>query len=1504
MNRQPDFDLLNIRPHRGSRNLGFEELCSQLLSLEPRSPGSAFYRKGGSSDRGVEAYVELPSGKQHGLQAKFYKQFTADLASKLTASLNEALDHHENLVKYIVCLPFNLRDGQQGSGVTELGRWKAWKKRSESEAAQRSREVSIELWDASEIHSKLSSSDGRYAGRLKYWLDTSIFAEQWFIARWQEAKAILGERYLPQFHVDVPIQQVIDGLVRAPTLGVQLEQLVGETVGAVKSVQRSLQGAITASPGLTLLQEDPLGPVLRFCSGIDAVDIVLDEVYPIEAWRDAIAIAKQSIQVLVDWAWDAAVKPNDEHWRSLLHYLYKLLDLIGDIAEELSGSKWDAANKKALFLTGPGGAGKSHLLGDAVMSILNGKRPALLLPSSVLAASPTGWQAIAERLGRGVAISVDELLGALDAAGQAAETRTLLAIDAINEGPARNWWSEQLSGFLTEAQRYPHVAVVLTCRDVFVDRMVPNAVADVLQALWVEETVDGFVDSTGELARRYLNTRGVSGWLGLHPGPESTNPLFLRSCCDAVLKAGGHELPKGLDGISAMFAFYKTAVNESVVSKLGLMPRLRTVERFVSKFAELVAASEDRYVLFEDAHDLAETIFSSGGLNDKSLLAALESEGLVSVEPGVGGGPDRDYVRFTFERMSDHEIARAILKRHFEKYSLNEVFRPSTPLGDLLHSGDWSMASVVQAIAIQIAEEHGAELGDLVPEANAHGIWGSREDFLDTVRWRAPSAITDRTLRWIKEATSADGLAAFYIEFGPQVGNAFNADWLHERLAGQKMVERDIGWSVTVTRLGFNSGDSIPCVVDWALAAGRQLRDPVRAVLLGTTLAWLLTTSHREVRDKATKALVAVLTGEAGTALTLLQRFRAVDEDYLKERLYAAIYGAALQFSWPKSTYASLAGYVLKEFFGASVPTHILMRDYARGIVEAAVRVGAIADSQATAARPPYASNWSIELVPDIDLAPFVWPIGSGLKDDIVQSCLNDDFEHYTIPHSIQSFGCSPRTDAEVISEDQLAGLWRAHFDSWADKPARQALSGLLGARRELLHADRSNWDRRRELEEQSGAALARLKAEVGELVAENLCVCTRSGDLLVPGNGYRDSKARFNHQWATKWVAKRAHDLGWSAERFHVAEGSFRPTRDRMDHRIERLGKKYQWLALHDLLGRLSDGAQYLEGWSEEPEPYHGPWQVSARNIDPSMLRRSTKDDGWKPWGPTWWMPKRAKLACATPLEALHWLTTEVDVINDESLIDLSDSDGGRWLSLHCDASWNRSGKNRHPSEVTRKSWVHLRCLIVDPSDEQALISCLSKSKAETHPEIPDGVGYSDAFLGEYGWHPSTGGFNEWHDADRRGRELPRVLVPTVEYSSSKGYDYSMDGNCSFLMPGNWLATGLGLRLSSGADLTWATKDGRTAFFDPAVSQNGPSAALVDRAAFLSLLERTGLRAVWVLFGEKELYGPDSGGDAFGGRLHHLGIYRLTSSGWIVDKHRWHLQPRQHQREAFLKCC
>ena len=97
------------------------------------------------------------------------------------------------------------------------------------------------------------------------------------------------------------------------------------------------------------------------------------------------------------------------------------------------------------------------------------------------------------------------------------------------------------------------------------------------------------------------------------------------------------------------------------------------------------------------------------------------------------------------------------------------------------------------------------------------------------------------------------------------------------------------------TSLGRRKGP-VDRLVDWAsnLAVDHQLEDSV-VDLAAIALAWMLTTSNRFLRDRATKALVSLLTGRFESTARLVERFACVDDPYVAERVYAVAYGVAMR---------------------------------------------------------------------------------------------------------------------------------------------------------------------------------------------------------------------------------------------------------------------------------------------------------------------------------------------------------------------------------------------------------------------------------------------------------------------------------------------------------------------------------------------------------------------------------------------------------------------------------
>ena len=67
------------------------------------------------------------------------------------------------------------------------------------------------------------------------------------------------------------------------------------------------------------------------------------------------------------------------------------------------------------------------------------------------------------------------------------------------------------------------------------------------------------------------------------------------------------------------------------------------------------------------------------------------------------------------------------------------------------------------------------------------------------------------------------------------------------------------------------------------------------------------------------------------------------------------------------------------------------------------------------------------------------------------------------------------------------------------------------------------------------------------------------------------------------------------------LSQGRMRP--DEEANKIERISKKHQWIALHELLGYLSDRYRMARGyWSKGERLYKGAWQIWVRDFDPTQ--------------------------------------------------------------------------------------------------------------------------------------------------------------------------------------------------------------------------------------------------------------------------------------------------------------
>jgi hypothetical protein len=203
-------------------------------------------------------------------------------------------------------------------------------------------------------------------------------------------------------------------------------------------------------------------------------------------------------------------------------------------------------------------------------------------------------------------------------------------------------------------------------------------------------------------------------------------------------------------------------------------------------------------------------------------------------------------------------------------------------------------------------------------------------------------------------------------------------------------------------------------LIDWASSISLNTEIDKEAVdLCAMTLTWMLTTSNRFLRDNATKALVNLLTGRLDAVVRIIDRFAEVDDLYVVERVYALAYGTAMRCH-DKIAVGALAACVYGHIFARGTPpAHVLLRDYARGVVERALFLRSTLEFDrrlnlefdVNRIRPPYGTPWPA-IPSEEDIKEFL-PDGSGgsydshdlewARNRVSYSVLDDDFAHYVI---------------------------------------------------------------------------------------------------------------------------------------------------------------------------------------------------------------------------------------------------------------------------------------------------------------------------------------------------------------------------------------------------------------------------------------------------------------------------------------------------------------------------
>lgn len=935
----------------------------------------------------------------------------------------------------------------------------------------------------------------------------------------------------------------------------------------------------------------------------------------------------------------------------------------------------------------------------------------------------------------------------------------------------------------------------------------------------------------------------------------------------------------------------------------------------------------------------------------ETLLHLLISEGLLARDIHWPKSRDEyiEIVRFPYERFADHMIVKRLLDRFLPRWALKfwqmdtiggpatvfskmgrvarsllrslasrairRAFRRRSPLGQIITDEQtcWINQSLLDALSVQLPERTNRELVDVAPFCE--GFVPTQQALLRSLLWRDSNAFTISTDKLIKEHAlrfddTSRQLLDILLTLSAIPDHPYNARYLHTLLFTSPLPDRDAWWS---TWLHYQLGEhgAVDRLLDWARSSKLSSGvDDDTTELMSISMAWFLSCPDREVRDNATKGLVALLERRPKILKRVLETFAGVDDPYVTERLYAVAYGCSMRQS---EGLAELAEYIYRIEFQHGVPIpNILARDYARGVLGKALSLNLPIACEEGKIRPPYASSWPADIPSKESLEKYREPGANShdvgwsqvhLYDSVVGS---GDFARYIIGTNSNV----PHWWARRLGDPQPPSITQVYEQFCKSLDAREteqflfyksAVEKLKTLRRglQLLQLMREAPDDT--IGSKAGAVSELEESFAPELqTADNEASSAHQSVIMLLNRPQKDvfikqiapfvedpdaytEEPRFDLSIAQRWIFARVLDLGWSVQRFGSFDRAMGTGRYQRNPGAERVGKKYQWIAYYEFLARLADNFEFAERWNTERAKYNGPWQLDLRNIDPSFLDRRTYADGFHTSTATWWSPTSYEFPAN--LAGHDWIEAEEDLPAVEPLLLVQPEDSTKWLSLQTHVEWQEPYE---PGEdyLTRSSKRHMYYLIfsyiVHKRDKSAFVEW-AREQHFFGRWMPEGPDIHQVFQGECFWAPAAGSCNvDWtsdaHSPD--GTRIPVELRPTAaNYYGTFEYDASIDERISMYVPADWLCKQMNLswaphgRFLSGDSLI---------AFDPSTYKNGPSALLVSFEAFRKFLDEKEMDVVWTVLGEK-LIVERGGGSAE--RLLVSGVYELSATGQVTGK-------------------
>lgn len=1167
-------------------------------------------------------------------------------------------------------------------------------------------------------------------------------------------------------------------------------------------------------------------------------------------------------------------------------------------------AKTDLFSVPRMILKGEAGIGKTHLLCDYANDRIHTGKPTLIFLSHEFSDTKSTDPILCMAILMGY-VNRANFLKDLKSLVSSSSNRVCLIIDAVNEADSIKW--SQLS----ELFSIKGLSLVISVRNGY-EKLIPNSHKySIVEHFGFSEMEWDAVSTFFKHYRMKMPEIPVIN-------PEFKNPLFLMVFCEAY--AGKTDRTFKGKGATHVLEQYVITQSEKIIKDLNIrLDKKYLWNNIIKEIGRWMGINSTPRILRPQLLTIIKADAKLSAYAVK-LIVLMEHYGLLLKYPRYAKNGKRSGYRyeFTYNRFSDHIIVRSLLTENTinSQESAEKFFAD----GRFLDSNIYN-TGLLEALSIQIPERcKKAEFVWVIPE-KYRDYPSVKTAFLNGVKWRDVEldGLNKKTgeLLYLDESQVKKYINKYLLDDFDEVMNCLfdvsvvpnhplNALKIHEILSRADMAKRDSWFQSYMLNTTDESGNAISRIQSWSISElPKDINNPKAVLLAGIALAWTLSSTDSNLRNRSTRALVQLFRYHQDVLIELLNMFINTDDPYIAERLFAIVYGVTSLNPHNKNDFKLLVKWIYKNhFLNKKRRPDALIDDYAKGLIELYVRrYKNDVNVNFKKITPPFSYYKFPNDIPNINSLKrkynkkdnhdyySIWGSlmygegGAGIAD----------FGNYTVGSALRKFISTPLSK-------RPPKIPKKAFDKFKESLSKKQEVLLKEYEYKKFSNIRIIFANLEDIGEEKAIDPKVSDNEVTQALNEfekslslfKKCNYRKYRSYITGEKTFNKVFEDYDINIARRWMIDRVMKLGWNPKlhgQYDKNRGSFDRTQN---SGIERIGKKYQWISLYEFMAILGSNYYYnQDSWLDDaPATFKGTYQTYTRDIDPTvdpllMNEISNKDEDKND---VWWKPKYSAW------NIKDWRLSSEDIPKPANIVE-STHDNKSFITLLSWATWKSEKENPEDEDDRRYSelWVRTQSYIVYEKDLQTILAW-GKDKRfynETLPQPTDGS--NSVFLSEF---PISSAYQEttaiyepkdgWivHDG-----QIPfNVMQPIIQYI---GNSFEKDKTLSEAGIRVY-SPSLGLRKLLNLQNTdilgqYESKDKKIHMFDPSINnQLGSSALLVNKDGFIKALRKKGLTVIWSVLGEK-LY--HNNGNYASDRLEVQGICYLANNGEIVEDVRYKIR-------------